>query len=98
MFVAPLVFWTPNADLVVRFVNTLTFVAPNLAWGKARRASIPRQWGCDRGATQPQAKFGATRRAAVLFRQTSLLAPYRSTSGYARRSRLVWPKNPLPRT
>ncbi|MBM3838996.1 MAG: SDR family NAD(P)-dependent oxidoreductase, partial [Verrucomicrobia bacterium] len=44
-------------SLVVRFVNTLTFVAPNLAWGKARRASIPRQWGCDRGATQPQAKF-----------------------------------------
>src|SRR5439155_6063459 len=29
--------------------------------------------------------------------QTSLLAPHRSTSGYARRSRLVWPKNPLPR-
>src|SRR5256885_16235071 len=30
------------------------------------------------------------------FGQTSLLAPYRSTSGYARRSRLVWPKKTLP--
>src|SRR5437867_4300 len=34
----------------------------------------------------------------VFFAQTSLLAPYRSTAGYARRSRLVWAKNPLPRT
>src|SRR5258705_2106886 len=32
------------------------------------------------------------------FGQTSLLAPYRSTVEYARRSRLVWPKNPLPPT
>src|SRR5919108_845842 len=48
-------------------VNTVTFVAPNLAWGKARGGSIPRQWGCDRRATKPQAKFGATLRAAVLF-------------------------------
>src|SRR5207249_3173355 len=29
--------------------------------------SIPRQWGCDRRATKPRAKFGATLRAAVLF-------------------------------
>src|SRR5439155_11862643 len=45
----------------------MTFVAPNLAWGEARGGSIPRQWGCDRRATKPQAKFGATLRAAVLF-------------------------------
>src|ERR1051325_3973475 len=32
------------------------------------------------------------------FVQTSLFAPHRSTAGYARRSRLVWAKNPLPRT
>src|SRR2546430_13337597 len=76
----------------------MTFVAPNLACGEARGGSIPRQWGCDRRATKPQAKFGATRRAAGLFAQTSLLAPHRSTVGYARRSRLVWAKNPLPRT
>src|SRR5206468_1522122 len=34
----------------------------------------------------------------VFFAQTSLLAPHRSTAGYARRSRLVGAKNPLPRT
>src|SRR6266498_1381324 len=33
----------------------------------ARRAHTP-QWVCNRRATQPQAKFGATLRAAVLFR------------------------------
>src|SRR5438067_2881516 len=46
----------------------MTFVAPNLACGEARGGSIPRQWGCDRRATKPQAKFGATRRVAGLFR------------------------------
>src|SRR2546426_6193379 len=45
----------------------MTFVAPNLAWGEGGGGSIPRQWGCDRRATKPQAKFGATLRAAVLF-------------------------------
>src|SRR5258705_448415 len=34
----------------------------------------------------------------VFFAQTSLLAPHRSTARYARRSRLVWAKNPSPRT
>src|SRR6266404_8210013 len=48
-------------------VNPVTFVAPHLAWGEARGGSIPRQWGCDRRATKPQAKWGATLRAAVLF-------------------------------
>src|SRR5947209_3656418 len=36
-------------------------------WQGARREHIP-QWICNRRATQPQAKFGATLRAAVLFR------------------------------
>ena len=54
--------------LVVMNINTMTFVAPNLACGKARGGSIPRSWVCNRRATQPQTKFGATRRAAVLFR------------------------------
>src|SRR2546427_8800592 len=36
-------------------------------WRGARRAH-PRPWGCNRRATKPQAKFGATRRAAGLFR------------------------------
>src|SRR5439155_13855918 len=56
-----------SKNLVVQGVNSMTFVAPNLAWGEARGGSIPRQWGCDRRATKPQAKFDATLRAAVLF-------------------------------
>jgi hypothetical protein len=36
-------------------------------WQGARRAHTP-PWVCNRGVTQPQAKFGATLRAAVLFR------------------------------
>src|SRR5439155_5634468 len=36
-------------------------------WRGARRAHPP-QWGCNRRATTPQAKLGATLRAAVLFR------------------------------
>ena len=36
-------------------------------WQGAKRAHTP-QWVCNRRATQPQAKFGATLRAAVLFR------------------------------
>ncbi len=47
-------------------LNTMTFVAPNLAWGKARGERIPAA-GCNRRATKPQAKSGATPRAAVLF-------------------------------
>src|SRR2546427_979836 len=35
-------------------------------WRGARREHPP-QWGCDRRATKPQAKLGATQRAAVLF-------------------------------
>src|SRR5438132_971956 len=42
------------------------FVAPKTAWGKARRGSIAAAL-CDRGATKPQAVFGATLRAADLF-------------------------------
>src|SRR5260370_29304622 len=36
-------------------------------WRGARREHPPK-WGCNRRATKPQAKFGATRRAAGLFR------------------------------
>src|SRR5438552_5081951 len=71
-------------------VNSVTFVAPNLAWGEARCASarapgsIPRQWGCDRRATKPQAKFGATLRAAVLFGPGGVARSLRIRVGYAR--------------
>src|SRR5438132_6399135 len=71
-------------------VNSVTFVAPNLAWGKARGASarapgsIPRQWGCDRRATKPQAKFGAPLRAAVLFGPGGVARSLEIRLGYAR--------------
>ena len=69
------------------------------------------QFGLWRGARREHPRSGAVTDAQrshrpnsaqpggrqVFFGQTSLLAPYRSTAGYARRSRLVWPKNPLPR-
>src|SRR6266403_539361 len=63
----------------------------------ARREHIPK-WICDRRATPPQAKFGATLRAAVLFRPDFVARSSQTPVGYARRSRLVWPKNPSPRT
>src|SRR6266581_6805986 len=49
-------------------INSMAFVAPNLVCGEARGGSIPQRWGCNRRATKPQAKFGATRRAAGPFR------------------------------
>src|SRR5213083_2615615 len=76
----------------------MTFVAPNLVSGEARGGRIP----CHGAVTDEQrshrpnsAQHGGRQ---VFFAQTSLLAPHRSTAGYARRSRLVWAKNPLPRT
>src|SRR5437660_3461891 len=66
-------------------------------WPGARREHIPK-WICDRRATQPQAKFGATLRAAVLFRPDFVARSSQTPEGYVRRSRLVWPKNPSPRT
>src|SRR6266568_3504294 len=76
----------------------MTFVAPNLACGEARGGRIP----CHGAVTDEQrsdrpnsAQPGGRQ---DFFAQTSLLAPHRSTAGYARRSRLVWSKNPLPRT
>src|SRR2546430_15358182 len=65
-------------------VNSVTFVAPNLAWGEARGGAIPRQGGCDRRATKPQAKFGATLRAAVLFGPGGVARSLQIRVGYAR--------------
>src|SRR6266498_52746 len=76
----------------------MTFVAPNLVCGEARGGRIP----CHGAVTDEQrshrpnsAQPGGRQ---VFFAQTLLLAPHRSTAGYARRSRLVRAKNPLPRT
>src|SRR5881628_1564574 len=76
----------------------MTFVAPNLACGEARGGRIP----CHGAVTDEQRSHRPNSAQPggrlVFFAQTSLLAPHRSTAGYARRSRLVWAKNPLPRT
>src|SRR6266571_6547703 len=76
----------------------MTFVAPNLACGEARGGRSP----CHGAVTDEQrshrpnsAQPGGRQ---LFFAQTSLLAPHRSTAGYARHSRLVWAKNLLPRT
>ena len=79
-------------------VNSVTFVALNLAWGEARGGSIPRQWGCDRRATKPQAKFGETLRAAVLFGPGCVARSLQIRVGYARRSRLAGAENSSPQT
>src|SRR2546423_15110019 len=79
-------------------INTMMFVAPNLACGEAQGGNIPRSGAVtdEQRSHRPNSAQPGGRQ--VFFAQTSLLAPYRSTAGYARRSRLVWAKNPLPRT
>src|SRR2546422_10883254 len=64
-------------------------------WRGARREHPP-QWGCDRRATKPQAKLGATQRAAVLFAPGFVAHSLQIQFGYARRSRLAWTEKPLP--
>src|SRR5262249_3514326 len=53
---------------------------------------------CERGATTPQAKYGATLQAAGLFAPDFVARSLQTADGYARRSCLVWHKNLLPRT
>src|SRR5437868_15332801 len=66
-------------------------------WQGATREHPP-QWGCDRGATKPEPKSDATLRAAVLFGPDLVAHSLQTAEGYARRSRLVWAKNPSPQT
>src|SRR6266542_3059888 len=79
-------------SLVVHFINTVKFVAPNLACGKARGGRIPRSGSVtdEQRSHRPNSAHPSGRQ--FFSGQISLLAPFRSTSGYARRSRLVWPK------
>src|SRR6476620_6112768 len=92
------------ADLALKSWSVLrnsigfTIVAPNLACGKARGGRIPRSGSVtdEQRSHRPNSAQPGGRQ--FFFGQTSLLAPHRSTAGYARLSRLVWPKNPLPRT
>src|SRR5438874_8239220 len=66
-------------------------------WRGATREHPPK-WGCDRGATKPEPKSDATLRAAVLFGPDVVARSLQTAEGYARRSRLVWAKNPSPQT
>src|SRR5438552_18483654 len=86
-----------HESLVLHFINTTTFVAPIFGFGEARRGSIPRsgavteeQRGQNRKATQPSGRR--------CFSAQTLLLSLQTHEGYARRSRLVWAKNPSPQT
>src|SRR5436190_24233519 len=77
--------------------NNYTFVALKLAWGKARgRECIP----SDTRPTEqrsPRPISAQPEGRHVFWAEALLLAPHRSTLGYARRSRLASAQNPLPR-
>src|SRR2546426_2256337 len=85
-----------TANLVWCLAIGWCFVAPKTAWGKARRGSIAAAL-CDRGATKPQAVFGATLRAAVLFASRFVARSSQTAEGYACRSRLAGDENSLRR-
>src|SRR6266704_1088227 len=76
----------------------MTFVAPNLACGEARGGRIPFPGAVtdEQRCHRPNSAQPAGRQ--VFFAQTSLLAPSQPAAGLLRRSRLVWSKNPSPRT
>src|SRR6266852_6374521 len=77
--------------------NNYTFVALKLAWGEARGRE------CIRSDTRPTEQRSPRPISAqpegrhVFWAEALLLAPHRSTLGYARRSRLASAQNPLPR-
>src|SRR5438552_16775414 len=77
--------------------NNYTFVALKLAWGEARRRE------CIPSDTRPTEQRSPRPISAqpggrpVFWAEALLLAPHRSTAGYARRSRLASAQNPLPR-
>src|SRR5216117_2792260 len=77
--------------------NNYTFVALKLAWGEARgRECIPSDTRpTEQRSTRPISAQPEGRH--VFWAEALLLAPYRSTAGYARRSRLASAQNPLPR-
>src|SRR6058998_2395199 len=77
--------------------NNYTFVALKLAWGEARgRECIP----SDTRPTEQRSPRPISAQPGgrpVFWAEALLLAPYRSTAGYARRSRLASAQNPWPR-
>src|SRR5437660_8521098 len=88
---------TGVTDLVWCLRINYTFVALKLAWGEARRRE------CIPSDTRPTEQRSPRPISAqpggrhVFWAEALLLASYRSTSGYAGRSRLASAQNPLPR-
>src|SRR2546425_12613476 len=84
--------------LLLDFINTTPFVASIFGSGEARRESIPRS-----GAVTEEQR-SQNRKAAQPFGRRCFLArtvvahSLQTREGYARRSRLVWAKNPSPQT
>jgi hypothetical protein len=82
--------------LVLCLLNGWSFVAPGLACGEARGGSIPRSGAVTDEQRSHRPNWAQPEGRQFFSLQASLLAPYRSTAGYARRSRLAWSENPLP--
>src|SRR2546422_2794494 len=77
-------------------LNGWCFVAPSLACGEARGGSIPRSGAVTDEQRSHRPNWAQPKGRQSFSLQASLLTPYRSTSGYARRSRLAWTEKPLP--
>src|SRR6266516_4639763 len=82
-------------------VNSVTFVAPNLAWGEAwarrEEGASPASGAVTEEQRSPRPISAQPEGRHVFWAKALLLAPYRSAVGYARRSRLASAQNPLPR-
>src|SRR6266498_2513633 len=79
---------TKNNPGVVSLKYLYTGCADFGFWRGATREHPPK-WDCDRGATKPEPKSGATHRAACLFGSDFVVRSSQIPEGYARRSRLV---------
>ena len=87
----------PRKYLVWCLRNSYTFVALKLASGKARGRECIRSDTRPTEQRSPRPISAQPRGRPVFWAEALLLAPYRSTAGYARRSRLASAQNPLPR-
>jgi len=78
-----------NTSIVVRFMKTYTLVALNLACGKARGRRIPRRASVTDEPRSHKPNSAQPAGRPFFFGPTSLLAPFRSTVGYARPLTLI---------
>src|SRR6266571_7892474 len=85
-----------SVELVLCLLNGWSFVAPSLACGEARGGSIPHSGAVTDEQRSHRPNWAQPKGRQSFSLQASLLTPCRSTSGYARRSRLAWTEKPLP--